>query len=255
MRSVALGLPYQPFVLIWICMYINVSVYRNTHIYSNQDEGLIRQPKSDRAHWILCTAMQHMCVQICLFVPCLIHMFAMTHPGVWIQILQLHMFFHVALSVTSRDAVLRCVAVCCGVLQCVTAHVLSHCSICHEWDSFVCVPWLIRMRAMTLWYVCHASFACVNGNAARSNSLCCRMTHSHVWRAWWKRVRGSAHSRVRHDWHVTFTCAMAQLYVCHAPHRCKLHVCHDSLTRVTWLVQSEEVRSVELPYLLWGDYD
>ena len=227
-------------------MYINMSVYRNAHIYSNQDEGLIRQPKSDRTHWILCTAMQHMCVQICLFVPCLIHMCAMTHPGVWIQIL--HMCFPIALSVTSRESVLQCVVVCCGKLQCVTAHVLSHCSICHEWDSFVCVPWLIRMRAMTLWYVCHASFACVNGNAARWNSLCCRMTHSHVWLTWWKRVRGPAHSRVCHDLFIRVTrhihvCAMAHLYVCHAPDRYKLHVCHDSLTRVTWLVQTEEMLS------------
>jgi len=36
---------------------------------------------------------------------------------------------------------------------------MTHSYVCH--DSFICVPWLIRMCAMTHLDVCHDSFVCV----------------------------------------------------------------------------------------------
>jgi len=56
-------------------------------------------------------------------------------------------------------SVLQCVAVCCSVLQCVeSCETFSwyHVTADYVWpDSFICVPWLVHMCAMTYSYVTH----------------------------------------------------------------------------------------------------
>jgi hypothetical protein len=73
-------------------------------------------------------------------------------------------------------------------------------------DSFVCVPWLIRMCDVTHSYVWHDSFVCVTWLIR-----ICAMTHSHVWHD----------SFVCVPWLIR-TCAMTHSYVCHDSFVCVL---------------------------------
>jgi len=100
--------------------------------------------------------------------------------------------------------------------------VCSKCDVTHEYvchDSFLCVPWLISMCAMTHFYVCHDSFLCV------------------LWRKKW---RNSKCNRL-------YICAMTYEYAANVTcdiHMCamtRFYVCHDASICVTWLMHMQQM--------------
>jgi len=141
----------------------------------------------------------------------------------------------------------RCVAVCCSVLQRVTVPVTwsihlratTHSSLCH--DSFICVTWLIRTRDNAYSYVWHKSLTCVPWLIHK-----CAMTHSYVWHDSFVHgtMRDKTYSHVCHDSYIRAT---PYLYVCHDSFICVtwlIHMCgmthssvwHDLFTCVAWLI-------------------
>jgi len=102
--------------------------------------------------------------------------------------------------------------------------------VCH--DSFICVPWLIHMCAMTRSNVCHDSFICVPWHIHM-----CAMTHSNVFHGSLLRVSGPIHMCAMNHSYVwvfswlIYTCAMTRSCMC-MTHSC---VRHDSFMYVPWL--------------------
>ena len=109
--------------------------------------------------------------------------------------------------------------------------------VCH--DSFICVPWLIRMCAMIHSYVCHGSFTCVTWPINM-----CDIAHSYVCHGLFISVPGllhmcaMTHSYVCHDSFICVTCWMRIIAsVCVS--RCAMthsYVCYDSFICVPWLI-------------------
>jgi len=122
---------------------------------------------------------------------------------------------------------------------------MTYSYVCH--DSFICVPWLIRMCAMTHSYVCHDSFICVpwlvhtcamTHVACRTSQVVYRMKsflESSGCRTHTLKTSGrqketlQTHSNLCHDWFICVT-------ICHMFDTTRSYVWHDSFTCVTWLM-------------------
>jgi len=112
--------------------------------------------------------------------------------------------------------------------------------MCH--DSFIYVPWLIHICAMTPWYSCHDTFRCLHG----SEDLKTHVRWMHYWYVTWL-IHMIQVIIICATWHVTwlFICVMHHIshvayHVSHVTyHSCVIELIH------TW--QDSFIRDIQVP--------